>query len=133
MRTRRPQMATTRQKTLHLGGEKGAVLFEFAVLLPLLLVLLIGLLDFATAYNIRQKIANAAREGARLGASQSMLDLTQTTPASIGDIRNTIVTYLQGANVDASFIDSTMTVEGNFTWSYYSSANHGLKIVPWIG
>lgn len=108
--------------------EKGAVLFEFAVLLPLLLVLVVGLLDFATAFNIRQKLANAAREGARQGASESMLDLTQTAPGSVDDIRDAVVAYLQKENVDTSFIGSTMTSAGNFTWTYYSSGTYGLKI-----
>lgn len=108
--------------------EEGVALFEFAVMLPLLLVLVVGLLDFANAYNIRQKLANAAREGARQGASQSMLDLTQTAPPSVDDIRDAVVAYLQGANVDTSFISSTMTSAGNFTWTYYSSGNYGLKV-----
>lgn len=108
--------------------ERGAVLFEFAVVLPILLVLLVGLLDFASAYNIRQKLANAAREGARQAASQSTLDLTQTSPPSINDIHDAVVGYLKGTNVDTSFIGSTMTPAGNYTWTYYSSGTYGLKI-----
>jgi Flp pilus assembly protein TadG len=111
-----------------LGNEDGVAVFEFALMLPLLLLLVVGLLDFANAYNLRQKLANAAREGARQGASQSMLDLTQTAPPSVDDIRDAVVTYLKGANVDTSFISSTMTGAGNFTWTYYSSGSYGLEI-----
>jgi Flp pilus assembly protein TadG len=128
MRINRGKKDAMPQQPRHLGRERGAVLFEFAALLPILVVLLVGLLDFATAYNIRQKLANAAREGARQGASQSMLDLTQTSPASVDDIRSAVVAYLQGTNVDTSFISSTMSPAGNFTWTYYSSGNYGLKI-----
>jgi Flp pilus assembly protein TadG len=126
MRVRRARTHARGKRKL--GKESGAVLFEFAAMLPLLLVLMVGLLDFATAYNLRQKLANAAREGARQGASQSMLDLTQTSPPSVDDIRHAVVSYLQGANVNTSFISSTMTPAGNFSWTYYSSGNFGLKI-----
>ncbi len=101
---------------------------EFAFVLPLLLVLLTGVLDFATAYNTKQKLNNAAREGARLGASQSPADLTQATPPSVQVIRDAVVAYLTNANVDTSFIGSTMTPAGGFTWTYYSSGAYGLKI-----
>jgi hypothetical protein len=108
--------------------ERGSELVEFATLLPILLVLTIGLFDFAVAYNLRQKLANAAREGARLGASQSMLDLTQTAPSSVDALHDAVVTYLQGAAVDTSFIGPTMTSAGSFTWTYYSSGTEGLKV-----
>jgi Flp pilus assembly protein TadG len=127
-------MTVGRQQTTEgrAGGllrqERGSELFEFAALLPILLVLMVGLLDFAMAYNFRQKLVNSSREGARLGASQSMLDLTQTAPPSVRDIHDGVVTYLQGANVNTSFIGPTMTAEGNFTWTYYSTGTDGLKI-----
>lgn len=126
MRMHQTNGSTKRRRSL--GREDGVAVFEFAVLLPLLLLLLVGLLDFATAYNLRQKLANAAREGAREGVSESTLDLTQTAPPSVDDIRDAVVAYLQGANVDTSFIASNMTAAGNFTWTYYSSGNYGLKI-----
>jgi Flp pilus assembly protein TadG len=120
--------ATWRSGIRRPSTEHGAVLVEFAALLPLLLVLVVGLFDFATAYNLRQKLANAAREGARLGTSQSMLDLTQSAPPSVQEIHDSVVTYLQGANVNTSFIGTTMTPAGTFAWAYYSSGAYGLKI-----
>jgi Flp pilus assembly protein TadG len=128
MKTRDPERNAVDRLHRHLSRERGAVLFEFAVVLPILLVLLVGLLDFASAYNIRQKLANAAREGARQAASQSTLDLTQAAPSSIDDIHNAVVAYLKGANVDTSFIGSSMTPAGTYTWTYYSSGTYGLKI-----
>ncbi len=101
---------------------------EFAFVLPLLLVLLTGVLDFATAYNTKQKLNNAAREGARLGASQSPADLTQATPPSVQVIRDAVVAYLTNANLNTSFIGTTMTPAGGFAWTYYSSGTYGLKI-----
>ena len=106
----------------------GAQLVEFAIVLPLLLVLVTGLLDFATAFNLKQKLNNAAREGARIGASQGMADLTQTNPPSVQVVRDAVVTYLNNAGVGTTFIGSTMTPAGAFTWTYYSNGTNGLKI-----
>ena len=43
----------------------GQGLVEFALLLPILLLLLMGILEFARAWNIRHVVTDAAREGAR--------------------------------------------------------------------
>lgn len=109
-------------------NSEAAELVEFALLLPMLLVMIIGILDFATAYNLKQKLANAAREGARLGSSQTTADWSQTNPPSVGVIKDDVTTYLQQAGVDTSFIGTTMNPGTNFTWTYYSSGTYGLKI-----
>ena len=48
-------------------GEAGQALVEIAIALPILLALLVGIFEFARAYNVQQVITNAAREGARQG------------------------------------------------------------------
>jgi Flp pilus assembly protein TadG len=48
-------------------GDAGQALIEMAIALPILLALLVGIFEFARAYNIQQVITNAAREGAREG------------------------------------------------------------------
>jgi Flp pilus assembly protein TadG len=124
----RTRMVALGEPLAALREVSGAQLVEFALALPLLLALLAGLLDFATAYNLRQKLNNAAREGARIATSQSMADLTQTTPPSVQVVRDAVVTYLNNAAVNTSFIGSTMTPAGGFAWTYYSSGAYGLKI-----
>lgn len=57
--------------------EEGAVAVEFAFILPLLVVLLFGIVQFGIAFNRQQGIHAAAREGARLGS------LPGTTTAQI--------------------------------------------------
>jgi hypothetical protein len=47
-------------------GEDGAAAVEFAFLLPLLVVLLFGIIQFGVAFNSRIQATNAAREAARL-------------------------------------------------------------------
>jgi Flp pilus assembly protein TadG len=49
-----------------LGDASGAELVEFALILPLLLVLIAGIVDFALMFQAYEVVTNAAREGARL-------------------------------------------------------------------
>jgi Flp pilus assembly protein TadG len=59
-------------------GDDGATLVEFALILPLLLMLIVGMFTGGMAYNQKQQLTHATREGARFGAtvspSQSFLD-----------------------------------------------------------
>ena len=48
--------------------ERGAVAVEMAIVLPLLLMLLIGTIEFGRVFNIQISLSQAAREGARYGA-----------------------------------------------------------------
>src|SRR5689334_6363107 len=49
-------------------SKKGQALIEFAFILPFLLVIVGGIVDFGLAFFVGQVIENAAREGARAGA-----------------------------------------------------------------
>lgn len=48
--------------------ERGAVAVEFAILLPLLLMLVLGTIEFGRAYNAQITLTNAARDGVRVMA-----------------------------------------------------------------
>ncbi|MCX6497445.1 MAG: pilus assembly protein [Arthrobacter sp.] len=50
------------------GRQRGAVAVEFALLAPLLILLLLGIMEFGRAYNAQITLSNAAREGARVMA-----------------------------------------------------------------
>ena len=54
-----------------LRNSRGQSLTEFALILPLLLVLVGGIVDFGLVFFIGQVIQNAAHEGARIGATTS--------------------------------------------------------------
>jgi Flp pilus assembly protein TadG len=65
-----------------LTGESGAVLVEFVLVLPLLLVLLFGMLDFGKAFNYWIDETHLANEGARFAAVNKNPD--RRTPGSCG-------------------------------------------------
>lgn len=49
-------------------NEKGAAAVEFALVLPLLVIIVFGIFEFGIAYNNWIALTHAAREGARLAA-----------------------------------------------------------------
>lgn len=54
---------------------RGAAVVEFAVVLPLLLTILFGIIEYGWVFMVRQTLQTAAREGCRLAVLQ-----TTTTP-----------------------------------------------------
>ena len=49
-------------------SERGAVAVEFALLAPVLVMLLLGITEFGRAYNAQVTLSSAAREGVRVMA-----------------------------------------------------------------
>lgn len=51
------------------GNERGAALVEFALVLPLVVSLILGLVSGGAAYNRKLSMSGAVREGSRFGAT----------------------------------------------------------------
>ncbi len=66
--------------TKRLRREEGQDLVEFALILPLLLIVILGLIEFSILFWSYNTIANAAREGARAGIINGM------TAAQVEDV-----------------------------------------------
>jgi Flp pilus assembly protein TadG len=62
--------------------DRGAVAVEMAFVLPVLLFLLMGMIDFGRAYNAQIQLSQAAREGVRLA---SLNATANTADANYGD------------------------------------------------
>ena len=52
------------------SGDTGQALVELALILPVILLLVVGMLEFARAWNLHQALTDATREGARRAAVQ---------------------------------------------------------------
>lgn len=52
----------------YLKNEKGQSLVEFALIIPLILLILMGILEFGVMLNTYLAINHSSKEGARLGA-----------------------------------------------------------------
>ena len=84
------------QRRFH-DRERGAAAVEFALILPLLIVLVFGIVQFSIAYNRTQGLHAAAREGARLAS------LPQTT---LTDINTRVTSALAGVPLSGSALIS---------------------------
>jgi Flp pilus assembly protein TadG len=60
-------MATLRSRLARWRSETGAEFVEFGLALPLLLLVVLGIMDFGMMFQQYEVITNAAREGARVG------------------------------------------------------------------
>jgi len=72
-----------------LKRQRGQSLTEFALILPVLLVILIGIIDFGRAVYAYHVVANCAREGARFGA---------VSPGNTGGITARVLDTAVGLN-----------------------------------
>jgi Flp pilus assembly protein TadG len=74
--------------------DRGAVAVEFALLLPLLLLLVFGIVDFGRALNAQVTLTQAAREGARLEAlgQPNVVSRTQAAATGLSNVTVTVVT-----------------------------------------
>lgn len=89
-----------RRARLRSGSEEGAAAVEFALVVPLLLTLLFGIIEFGTAYNAQILVTNAAREAAREVAVNDA-----ATQSSVDAVADAAV-----AAVDSQFTGFTVTV-----------------------
>jgi Flp pilus assembly protein TadG len=75
-------------------NERGASAVEFAILLPVLLLVLFGTIEFGMVMYSREVLTNASREGARAGIVQ------QTPKPTVGQIQGVVTNYLTGTGVN---------------------------------
>jgi Flp pilus assembly protein TadG len=58
--------------------DRGAAVVEFALVLPVLIVLVLGIIEFGRIFNVQVSITNAAREAARTMAIENDPALART-------------------------------------------------------
>jgi Flp pilus assembly protein TadG len=81
----------------------GVAAVEFGLLLPFLLAIVLGIIDYGYVFFIRLNITNAAREGARVG-------VTRENPAQASaDAQAAATRYLQNMDIQATVTASQPT------------------------
>jgi Flp pilus assembly protein TadG len=89
-----------------LRSESGASAVEFALLLPVLMMILFGITEFGLALYRQTILTNASREGARLGIVQSVPAITN------GQIDAAINNYLTAAGITPGDVTRTIVAGG---------------------
>ncbi|MEJ2006955.1 MAG: pilus assembly protein [Acidobacteriota bacterium] len=96
--------------------ESGAELLEAAVVLPVLLMLLLGIVAFGRAWNVYQTITRAAREGAR----EAVLTPCAIAPGCPGNN-----TFYTAGDIRTDFVEPALQADGldptqikNYTTTY---------------
>jgi len=117
---------------------KGQALLEFALILPILLMLLLGVIEFGRVWSIDERVSDATREGAREAVladptitEQQVHDFLMYRLAQAGvDTTVATITFSQtGANWKASGLPQTVTVQFPYSFMFFSSALGTIQIV----
>jgi Flp pilus assembly protein TadG len=87
-----------------LRSERGAELVEFALTLPLLLLLVLGIIEFGFLFQEYEVVTNAAREGARIGA------LIPSAGYTSNEAKARITDYLTAGGLDLAKATPVPTV-----------------------
>ena len=102
------------------AGQRSQALIEFALVSPVLLLLLFGVIDLGRAIFYYDTINHAAREGARTAIRASNALPTDT------DVLTTVTSQMQGAPVTAPCPQgpiSASTPPANAAWLYITEPN----------
>lgn len=86
--------------------QAGSELVEFALLMPLLLLLVAGVWDFGSAFLMKDRMTNAAREGARVSVSMPVnsTDCQSSLPCPLVAAADEVRQYMTNAGHDATCI-----------------------------
>lgn len=110
--------------------ERGAVAVEMAFLLPLLLLILIGTMEFGRVFNVQNSLTQAAREGARNAAihySDGTMDVEGTVLAAAPSLDGLAIAI--DDNADACAPNSNVEVRASVDLTSLS----GFLDAGWFG
>lgn len=100
-------------------SECGAAAVEFALVVPLLLSLLFGIVEFSRAYHAQVAVSSAAREGARAMAIQDDVDVAlEQTVAAAPSLQPTLDSSQVEVVPEACAPGQTVTVTVTYPFSF---------------
>lgn len=102
-------------------------LVEFAIALPLLVVLVVGIFDFGGALNLKGQLTNAAREGAHLASTLPITDIggPSTPPLTVSAVQSLVDSYLLRSAINDCGLGSASLVVGASPYSWTAQTNTG--------
>ncbi|HVB34867.1 MAG TPA: TadE family protein [Patescibacteria group bacterium] len=97
------------------AGERGAEVFEAALVLPVVILILMALFVFARGWDIYQSMTRAAREGVRQAVTTSCATCGNSYESN-SDIQNVVFSSLQAADIDTTNPVLTGSYAQGYTW-----------------
>jgi Flp pilus assembly protein TadG len=113
-----------------LTSTEGSAILEFAITIPLLVVFVVGIYDFSGAFNQKQKIEQAAQEGAIAAGGGQTTDIYSGngSPDSLIPVVTAVFNSLTGSNVIPSGTCTPpggVAPAGGVAWTYTISGCSG--------
>ncbi len=107
------------------SGDRGAAAVEFALVLPILVLIICGVVDFGRAYNANLTLTHAAREGARVWALGGTGEET-TTAATNAAVGLTVTSVATTACTFGSATTVTVTADFSYITPLIADLSPGL-------
>jgi hypothetical protein len=100
---------------------------ELALSLPVLVLFVVGIFDFSGALTLKQKLTNAAREGARVAAADPASDMYASVPVAVSDAFQVADNYLLSEKINDCGLSGGGTpptpTQTGLTWTYTSTGS----------
>jgi Flp pilus assembly protein TadG len=99
--------------------DRGAAAVEFAIIVPVLIALIFGSIEFGLAVNARTQVQNAAREGVRVASLTANGDSTSNAQVQLAALN--AVSNISGTKT----VTVTCTTPGGSTCTIGAAGNAG--------
>ncbi len=106
--------------------DQGAALVEFALVLPLLLLLLLATVEFGYAFRTHQILQNAVREGARFSALPGNEVSSLNPNATEAAVKKKVIDYCTSAHLNPVVTEAQITINQHFPINYSSATVDGV-------
>jgi Flp pilus assembly protein TadG len=115
-------------------GRRGAVIVEFALVVPFLFLIVFGVIDFSRAYAQLNAINSALREGARFASTLRQVDFDDGsyTAAVKAKVQNYAAVFGYNSLDMTKVTVSTTLVSGNIEYITVAATAHPLPL-PVLG
>lgn len=118
------------------SGERGAAAVEFALVLPILIILVFFIMEFGRLYNIQISLTGAAREGARSmainnavpGAKAATIDAAPSVPLTAPEITVSPAVCAAGSTVTVTVEHTVDLISGYLPYSSMKLTGKGVML-----
>ncbi len=119
----------------HKRDQRGAALVEFAIIAPVFMMLILGMLEFGLVFKDYLTVANTTRAGARVGSAAGRdasadFDILQAVKAAIGGVstQDIVKVVVFKSNTNGDMLNTTCTTASvASSCNVYTAADMGLS------